>query len=245
MDIDGDSYHHQPAGQQRKHEEGSPKLRARRMHVSPTQAATQLARTIALLANCAPHTAKLFQSGATGMSHPIRRNPSRHHDRRQIIATVLTALGTISVPALATAKNRRRAREQAKFVNFTDVAWQKFSPDQPDSDLARIAILHVSKETGATQLLIRTPPNYYIPKHWHSANETHTVIKGVFVFEHTDSTGLAHRVAQNAGSFNYLPARMVHRAWTKHDSEGLLFITVDAAWDVNFVPDSQTSPPTE
>jgi hypothetical protein len=38
-----------------------------------------------------------------------------------------------------------------------------------------------------------------------------------------------------AGSFNYIPKRMPHRAWTP-DAEGtLLSITVDGPWDINFV----------
>lgn len=35
------------------------------------------------------------------------------------------------------------------------------------------------------------------------------------------------------GGFNYLPARMPHQAWASDDA--LVFITVDAGWDVNWV----------
>src|SRR6266576_3990648 len=34
------------------------------------------------------------------------------------------------------------------------------------------------------------------------------------------------------GGFNFMPAKMVHEAWLPADS--LTFITVDAAWDVNW-----------
>ena len=50
------------------------------------------------------------------------------------------------------------------------------------------------------------------------------------------------------GGFNYIPAKMQHQAWTSEGS--VVFITVDGAWDVNWVgnPPSktdlgQTSPP--
>jgi hypothetical protein len=43
------------------------------------------------------------------------------------------------------------------------------------------------------------------------------------------------RAELGPGSFNYMPSKMVHQAWTKADEGTLLFITVDGAWDVNFV----------
>ena len=42
-------------------------------------------------------------------------------------------------------------------------------------------------------------------------------------------------VALNAGGFAYMPAKMIHEAWTKPDTDALYFITVDGAWDYNEV----------
>jgi quercetin dioxygenase-like cupin family protein len=96
------------------------------------------------------------------------------------------------------------------------------------ADSPQISILRVDPRTQATQLLIRIPRQMHVPMHWHSANETHTVIKGTFVFEHD---GQRHELGP--GGFNYLPARMHHQAWASDDA--LVFITVDAGWDVNWV----------
>jgi quercetin dioxygenase-like cupin family protein len=52
------------------------------------------------------------------------------------------------------------------------------------SDSPQISILRVDPKTNATQLLIRTPTKMHVPMHWHSANETHTMIQGTAVFEH-------------------------------------------------------------
>jgi hypothetical protein len=52
-----------------------------------------------------------------------------------------------------------------------------------------------------------------------------------FVLQHGDGP----REELGAGSFNYIPRRMVHEAWTKPDEGAVLFITVDGAWDVNWV----------
>jgi hypothetical protein len=42
-------------------------------------------------------------------------------------------------------------------------------------------------------------------------------------------------VALDARGFAYMPAKMIHEAWTKPDTDALYFITVDGAWDYNEV----------
>jgi cupin domain len=79
---------------------------------------------------------------------------------------------------------------------------------------------------------------------WHSANETHTVIKGTWTFEHE---GQRHELGP--GGFNYLRARVQHQAWSSDDAP--VFITVDSEWDINWVSGPPTKsdlgqrPPTE
>jgi mannose-6-phosphate isomerase-like protein (cupin superfamily) len=114
-------------------------------------------------------------------------------------------------------------------INVRDLKWNRMFPELGASS-SEIAILHEDSSTHATQLLIRVPRNFHVPKHWHSANETHTVIEGTFVMECEGK-----RAALTAGGFNYMPARMHHEAWTTPNRGALLFITVDSAWDVNWV----------
>jgi quercetin dioxygenase-like cupin family protein len=114
-------------------------------------------------------------------------------------------------------------------VKLQDAKWNKFAP-QIGEDSPEIAILHVDSTSHATQLLIRVPSGFTVPAHWHSANETHTVVEGTFILE---CEGV--RDTLTAGSFNYIPKRMAHQAWTPLDQGALLFITVDGPWDVNFV----------
>jgi quercetin dioxygenase-like cupin family protein len=112
-------------------------------------------------------------------------------------------------------------------VRFQNVAWQKMFPEW-GQDSSEIAILRVDPKTQATQLLIRTPKAMHVPRHWHSANETHTILSGTWVFE---CSGKRDEVGP--GSFNYIPSKMVHQAWAPEN--GMLFITVDSAWDLNWV----------
>jgi quercetin dioxygenase-like cupin family protein len=117
-------------------------------------------------------------------------------------------------------------------ARYGDLQWQTMVPEL-GADSPQLSILRVDPKTQATELLIRMPKQMHVPTHWHSANETHTVIKGTMVFEHE---GQRHELGP--GGFNYLPARMHHQAWSSDDA--LVFITVDSGWDVNWV----SGPPT-
>jgi quercetin dioxygenase-like cupin family protein len=122
---------------------------------------------------------------------------------------------------------------QAMSVRYDDAKWQTMVPELGDAS-PQIAILRVDPKTQATQLLIRAPKRIHVPAHWHSANETHTMVRGTATFEHD---GKRHELG--SGGFNYIPAKMHHQAWLSDDS--LTFITVDGAWDVNWV----NGPPTK
>jgi len=116
---------------------------------------------------------------------------------------------------------------------YEDLQWQTIVPEL-GADSPQISILRVDPTTQATQLLIRVPKQLHVPIHWHSANETHTVVRGTWTFEHEGMRGQL-----GPGGFNYIPAKMHHQAWASDDA--LVFITVDGAWDVNWVG----SPPTK
>ena len=146
--------------------------------------------------------------------------------------TIVTLLYTVSRASLAQIVTPQQPPPDVAttplFVNFQDLKWKIGCPELGEHSGA-VVILHVDPKTQATQLLLRVPKNYVVPKHWHTANETHTVISGTFVFECDGK-----QVEQGPGSFNYLPSKMIHRGWTK-DKESVLFVTVNGAWDINWV----------
>jgi mannose-6-phosphate isomerase-like protein (cupin superfamily) len=119
------------------------------------------------------------------------------------------------------------------FTQLADAKWDKILPDLGDNS-PEICILRVDPTTKATQLLIRSPKAIHIRKHWHTANETHTLIQGTATLACGDN-----KAELGPGGFNYMPAKMVHEAWLSAGS--LTFITVDSAWDVNWVEGPPTS----
>ena len=127
----------------------------------------------------------------------------------------------------------------AGYMNYENLKWEKLVPALGDGS-PDITILHVDEKTGATQLMIRSPKNYHAPKHWHTANETHTVISGTFIMQDEDGK----RAELGPGSFNYMPSKMIHEAWSKPDEGNLVFITVDGPWDLHLVDDPAEAPKT-
>jgi len=123
--------------------------------------------------------------------------------------------------------------EPARFVRERDLTWTRIIPDL-GARSPEMAIVHVDPATQATQLMIRTPAAIHIRPHWHTANETHSIIRGTAIFECD-----GQRAELAPGSYNFMPARMVHQAWLPANS--LAFITVDRAWDVNWVEGPPTA----
>ena len=158
---------------------------------------------------------------------------------QKIIWTV-SLVAAFSLPAQSSTRHNPPAASQeshagpqhATNARYGDLKWEAIVPEL-GADSPQVSILRVDAKTQATQLLIRVPKQMHVPVHWHSANETHTVIKGTFVFEHE---GQRHELGP--GGFNYLPARLHHQAWASDDA--LVFITVDAGWDITWV----NGPPT-
>jgi quercetin dioxygenase-like cupin family protein len=143
---------------------------------------------------------------------------------------LLTMIAVSPAAAQTTAPMFHDGATHAIYQKFADLKWEKLIPELGDAS-AEITILNVDPKSGATQLLIRSPKNYHAPRHWHSANETHTVISGTFIMQHSGGP----REELGPGSYNRMPAKMIHEAWSTPDEGNLVFITVDGPWDLNLV----------
>ena len=94
---------------------------------------------------------------------------------------------------------------------------------------------YFTKAPRRRSCLSEVPKNFHVPRHWHSANETITMIHGTFILKHDGSD---ERVAlDQPGSFAWMPAKMIHEAWTGPDGEALYFITADGKFDINWAED--------
>ena len=160
--------------------------------------------------------------------------------RLKTVFALLVVLAVVGVAIRSRARDDQEAAHgpaggmaQPIFTTYEDYKWNKILPELGDSS-PEICILHVDPKTKATQLMIRSPKAIHIRKHWHSANETHTIIRGAATMACEGK-----KAELSAGSFNYMPAKMIHEAWLPADC--LTFITVDGAWDVNWVEGPPTA----
>jgi hypothetical protein len=76
------------------------------------------------------------------------------------------------------------ASTRAVFKDFKDLKWEKTNPELGDRS-PEVSILHESPQE--TELLLRSPKNFHVGRHWHSANETITMIHGTFILKHAGS----------------------------------------------------------
>ena len=157
----------------------------------------------------------------------------RKHAFVAVLATVSLATLVHARDDKDTAHGAGTGMPQPIFTKYADMKWDKILPDL-GADSPEICILRVDPITKATQLMIRTPKGVHIRKHWHSANETHTLITGTATMACEGK-----RSELTPGSFNFMPAKMVHEAWLPAGS--LTFVTVDGAWDVNWVEGAPTA----
>src|SRR5438128_1582225 len=93
---------------------------------------------------------------------------------------ILPIFATAAILSLAFAQDHKA--DEPLFVKYQDAKWQKIIPDVGE-DGPDIAILRIDPQTSATQLLIRAHKAMRVPMHWHTGNETHTMIKGTATFE--------------------------------------------------------------
>jgi mannose-6-phosphate isomerase-like protein (cupin superfamily) len=119
--------------------------------------------------------------------------------------------------------------ESLTFLQPEQMQWRRIIPEMGEQS-PRLTIARHVPETGATTLLIWTPPNFHVPRHWHTGNEKHVIVTGTFIFKCD-----GREVVMKPGAFNFMPARMVHEAWTPPDEECLLFTDVDTFWDINWI----------
>jgi len=129
--------------------------------------------------------------------------------------------------------------EPVAFLQPNEMHWKRLVPDLGEHS-PRMTVVRHDAQTGATTMLIWTPPGFWVPRHWHSGGEKHMVVRGTFIIECA-----GQRVVMKPGAFNYMPARLVHQAWTPPDEECLLYTDVDRLWDLNWIDSPPAAPSSE
>jgi CubicO group peptidase (beta-lactamase class C family)/pimeloyl-ACP methyl ester carboxylesterase/quercetin dioxygenase-like cupin family protein len=152
-------------------------------------------------------------------------------------SVVLLALLVGASHAAAQADLRRPHPDSLPSVMLVPLDSLRWEPRQAAAGQSQIAIVHVDRKTGATQLYFRLPPRFHAVRHWHTANETNVVVRGTFIIQHDGG----ERVTMKSGDFNFMPGRMIHQAWSG-DEETIIFVSLDGRWDYHAATDSVPPP---
>lgn len=88
--------------------------------------------------------------------------------------------------------------EMAKTVKPDEMKWETLGGG------FEISILYTNPATQATYLVIRGGGNLHVPRHWHSSNESITVLRGTFTVAHD---GGPEKTALAPGGFLYCQQR--------------------------------------
>ena len=188
------------------------------------------ASTMRAVAHQAPTTT---QPGVAINVNEALGNAFRLGTTLSLVAVLLSSLAT---SAFAQAKN-----EGQIFISPEDIKWAAAPPSMPKG--AKIAVLQGDPgKPGPFVMRLMVPPGYTIAPHWHTQDESLTVISGTLYFGAGDKveTSKAHTVTP--GSFHFLSGKDHHYLVAK--SEAVIQINGNGPFDVTYInpgPDLKTA----
>ena len=155
-----------------------------------------------------------------------------------VTALTLAAPQAAQKPAKPAAAPPPAAAAGMMVMNQKDLKWENIIPEWGMKS-PRAAMLRVDPKSKATQMLIWQAKGTHVPRHWHSANESVTIIRGTFILECE-----GQRMEMKQGDWGYINAKKIHQAWSGAREDVLLLVMTDGAWDVNWVdgPPGKQSP---
>ena len=124
------------------------------------------------------------------------------------------ALAAIILAALASSALAQGTGGKEIFINSKDLKWGDAPPSVPKG--AKIAVLQGDPgKAGPFVMRLMLPAGYKLPPHWHSQDESLTVISGTFYLGTGDKLEASKAHALTAGGFHALTAADHHYAFAK------------------------------
>jgi quercetin dioxygenase-like cupin family protein len=125
-----------------------------------------------------------------------------------------TALAAIILGVLASSALAQGTSDKEIFINSKDLKWGDAPPSVPKG--AKLAVLQGDPgKAGPFVIRLMLPAGYKLPPHWHSQEESLTVISGTFYFGTGDKVEMSKVHALTAGGFHALAAAGHHYAFAK------------------------------
>lgn len=147
------------------------------------------------------------------------------------------ALACLAAPAFAADTGMGKSKSMGMGMGMTtmnkeDMKWMDTEAPLPKG--AKTAILQGDlSKPGVFTVRLMAPANYKVPAHWHSKDESLTVLSGTLYFGEGDKIEMQGAHALKAGGFHHVPAKTHHYIFTK--APVLLQVTGEGPFDMNYI----------
>jgi|SRR5208283_125059 len=147
-------------------------------------------------------------------------------------ATIAMSLIAVILGELARSATAQGASESQAFINPKDIKWGAAPPSMPKG--AKIAVLQGDpSKPGPFVIRLMVLTGYKIPPHWHTQDESLTVISGTFYFGTGDKVETIEAHTLTAGGFHFLSAKDHHYLVAK--SQAVIQVNGKGPFDITYV----------
>lgn len=148
------------------------------------------------------------------------------------IPRTLTAMSLAACILGVPAGSARAAGDAEGFVNAKDIQWGPAPPSLPKG--AMIAVLQGDPgKSGPFVIRLKIPPGYKIAPHWHTQDESLTVISGTLYFGTGDKVEKDKAHTLTAGAFHFLAGKDHHYVVAK--SEAVVQVNGNGPFDMTYI----------
>jgi quercetin dioxygenase-like cupin family protein len=146
--------------------------------------------------------------------------------KTSMVSLVAVILGGLAGSVLA-----QGATPSEAFINPTDIKWGAAPPSMPQG--TKIAVLQGDpSKPGPFVIRLMVPPGSKIPPHWHSQDESLTVIAGTLYFGSGDKIETSKAHTLTAGGFHFLAGNDHHYVVAK--SQAVVQVNGNGPFDIMY-----------
>jgi quercetin dioxygenase-like cupin family protein len=166
------------------------------------------------------------------------------YQRRLIMKTLGKKTSAVSLVALilaglAGSALAQGASERGAFINPSDIKWGAAPPSMPKG--MKIAVLQGDPgKPGPFVIRLMVPPGGKIPPHWHSQDESLTVIAGTLYFGPGDKIEISKAHTVTAGAFHFLAGKDHHYLVAK--SQAVVQVNGNGPFDITYINPEDDDP---
>ena len=147
-------------------------------------------------------------------------------------ASIAVWLIAVILASTASSVMAQGTSESQSFINPNDIKWGAAPPSMPKG--ARIAVLQGDPgKPGPFVIRLMVPPGYKIAPHWHTQDESLTVISGTFYFGTGDKAEASKAHTLTAGGFHFLSGKEHHYLIAK--TQAVIQVNGNGPFDMTYV----------